>query len=47
MRAFAARDLGADFAAALRRQLAIDAPSLLVAEAAISPPPNVSPRWYR
>jgi thiamine pyrophosphate-dependent acetolactate synthase large subunit-like protein len=47
VRAFAARDLGADFAAALRRQVAIDGPSLLLARAALRPPPNVSPRWYR
>jgi thiamine pyrophosphate-dependent acetolactate synthase large subunit-like protein len=47
VRAFAARDLGADFAAALRRQLALDEPSLLLARAALRPPPNVSPRWYR
>jgi acetolactate synthase-1/2/3 large subunit len=47
VRAFASRDLGADFAAALRRQLALDEPSLLLARAALRPPPNVSPRWYR
>jgi thiamine pyrophosphate-dependent acetolactate synthase large subunit-like protein len=47
VRAFAAHDLGADFGAALRRQLALAEPSLLLAHAALRPPPNVSPRWYR
>jgi thiamine pyrophosphate-dependent acetolactate synthase large subunit-like protein len=47
VRAFAARDLGADFGDALGRQLALDEPSLLTARAALRPPPNVSPRWYR
>ncbi|HYP48533.1 MAG TPA: thiamine pyrophosphate-binding protein [Thermoleophilaceae bacterium] len=39
--------LGEEFSAALRRQLALDEPSLLVASATLGPPPNVSPRWYR
>ncbi len=39
--------LGDDFAAALARQLAMDEPTVLVAHAALQPPPNVSPRWYR
>jgi acetolactate synthase-1/2/3 large subunit len=39
--------LGEAFAAALARQLELDAPSVLVARAAMRPPPNVSPRWYR
>ena len=39
--------LGADFAAALERQLALAEPSVLVARAGLRPPPNVSPRWYR
>jgi thiamine pyrophosphate-dependent acetolactate synthase large subunit-like protein len=39
--------LGSDFGAALERQLELDGPSLLVAKAALPPPPNVSPRWYR
>ncbi len=47
VRAFASHDLGADFGAALRRQLALAEPSLLLARAALRPPPNVSPRWYR
>ena len=47
VRSFTADDLGANFGAALARQLARDEPSLLLARAALSPPPNVSPRWYR
>jgi acetolactate synthase-1/2/3 large subunit len=47
VRAFACDGLGANFAAALARQIASDEPSVLVAKAAIGPPPNVSPRWYR
>ena len=47
VRAFAASDLSGDFGAALRRQLALDEPSLLVAPAGLRPPPTVSPRWYR
>jgi acetolactate synthase-1/2/3 large subunit len=39
--------LGDEFADALARQLRLDAPSVLVASAALGPPPNVSPRWYR
>jgi thiamine pyrophosphate-dependent acetolactate synthase large subunit-like protein len=39
--------LGPDFAAALSRHIAVDGPSVLVASAALAPPPNVSPRWYR
>jgi acetolactate synthase-1/2/3 large subunit len=35
------------FAAALARQLADPAPSVLVARAALQPPPTTSPRWYR
>ena len=47
VRSFAADGLDANFGAALRRQLALDQPSLLVAEDSLGPPPNVSPRWYR
>jgi acetolactate synthase-1/2/3 large subunit len=47
VRSFAVEGLGADFAAALARQVMLDEPSLLVAKAALRPPPNVSPRWYR
>ena len=38
---------GGDFAAALGRHSALDEPSLLATKAALGPPPNVSPRWYR
>jgi acetolactate synthase-1/2/3 large subunit len=47
VRSFATDGLDANFGAALRRQLALDEPSLLVAEDSLGPPPNVSPRWYR
>jgi acetolactate synthase-1/2/3 large subunit len=47
VRSFAVDDLGANFAAALERQLKLDEPSLLTAKASLRPPPNVSPRWYR
>jgi thiamine pyrophosphate-dependent acetolactate synthase large subunit-like protein len=36
-----------DLGPALRRHLALDAPSMLVVPAALTPPPNTSPRWYR
>jgi acetolactate synthase-1/2/3 large subunit len=39
--------LGAGFAAALRRHVAAGGPSVLVARAALEPPPTTSPRWYR
>ena len=39
--------LGEEFGAALERHVALGKPSVLVAEAALRPPPNVSPRWYR
>jgi acetolactate synthase-1/2/3 large subunit len=35
------------FAAALARHLADPVPSVLVARAALQPPPTTSPRWYR
>jgi thiamine pyrophosphate-dependent acetolactate synthase large subunit-like protein len=47
VRSFATDGLDANFGAALRRQVALDAPSLLVAKDELGPPPNVSPRWYR
>jgi thiamine pyrophosphate-dependent acetolactate synthase large subunit-like protein len=39
--------LSDDFAAALAQHLADPAPSMLVANAALTPPPTTSPRWYR
>lgn len=39
--------LGDEFGRALARQIALDAPSVLVARAALEPPPTTSPRWYR
>jgi acetolactate synthase-1/2/3 large subunit len=47
VRSFTVDDLGANFAAALARQIASDEPSVLVAKASLEPPPNVTPRWYR
>ena len=38
---------GGDFAAALARLSALDEPALLATKAALGPPPNVSPLWYR
>jgi len=39
--------LGEDFSAALARHVADPEPSVLVARAALEPPPTTSPRWYR
>ncbi len=39
--------LGDEFGQALARQIALDKPSVLVARAALQPPPTTSPRWYR
>ena len=39
--------LGDAFAAALARHVATDEPTVLVARAALEPPPTTSPRWYR
>jgi thiamine pyrophosphate-dependent acetolactate synthase large subunit-like protein len=36
-----------DVGAALQRHLALGAPSMIVVPAALTPPPNTSPRWYR
>jgi acetolactate synthase-1/2/3 large subunit len=47
VRATAVEGLGEDFATALATHLADPAPSLLVARAALTPPPTTSPRWYR
>jgi thiamine pyrophosphate-dependent acetolactate synthase large subunit-like protein len=47
VRAEAVDGLEDDFTAALGRQMADPAPSVLVARAALEPPPTTSPRWYR
>ncbi len=47
VRSFASEGFGGDFAAALARLSALDEPALLATKAALGPPPNVSPRWYR
>jgi thiamine pyrophosphate-dependent acetolactate synthase large subunit-like protein len=47
VRSFAVDGLGANFAAALERHVRAPEPSLIEARAALPPPPNVSPRWYR
>ena len=39
--------LGEHFAMALKGHVALREPTVLVARAALGPPPNVSPRWYR
>jgi len=39
--------LGDEFASALSEHIRADRPSVLVAKAALRPPPNTSPRWYR
>ena len=39
--------LGDDFGRALTRQVATEAATVLVARAALEPPPTTSPRWYR
>jgi thiamine pyrophosphate-dependent acetolactate synthase large subunit-like protein len=39
--------LGDDFGRALARQVATAEPTVLVARAALEPPPTTSPRWYR
>ena len=39
--------LGKDFGEALAAQIADPAPTLLLARAALDPPPTTSPRWYR
>ena len=47
IRAEAVEGLGEAFGAALQRHVRREEPTLLVAKAALPPPPNVSPRWYR
>jgi thiamine pyrophosphate-dependent acetolactate synthase large subunit-like protein len=39
--------LGEEFGRVLSRHIATDAPTVLVARAALEPPPTTSPRWYR
>lgn len=39
--------LADDFSSALAEHVALDEPSVLVARAALEPPPTTSPRWYR
>ncbi len=39
--------LGHGFGSALARHVALPEPSVLVARAALQPPPTTSPRWYR
>jgi thiamine pyrophosphate-dependent acetolactate synthase large subunit-like protein len=47
IRAETVEGLGDQFGAALARQVRDPEPSVLVAKAALDPPPNTSPRWYR
>ena len=47
VRADIVEGLGEHFAVALRGHVAMREPTVLVARAALGPPPNVSPRWYR
>jgi thiamine pyrophosphate-dependent acetolactate synthase large subunit-like protein len=47
VRADAVDGLGERFEGMLGHHLRLDEPTLLVAKAALAPPPNVSPRWYR
>jgi len=47
IRADSVDGLGEHFAVALKGHVALKEPTVLVARAALGPPPNVSPRWYR
>jgi thiamine pyrophosphate-dependent acetolactate synthase large subunit-like protein len=47
VRADSVDGLGEHFAVALKGHVALKEPTMLVARAALGPPPNVSPRWYR
>jgi acetolactate synthase-1/2/3 large subunit len=47
IRADSVDGLGEHFGMALKGHMALKEPTLLVARAALGPPPNVSPRWYR
>jgi thiamine pyrophosphate-dependent acetolactate synthase large subunit-like protein len=47
IRADSVEGLGEHFGVALKGHVALKEPTMLVARAALGPPPNVSPRWYR
>jgi acetolactate synthase-1/2/3 large subunit len=47
VRAESVDGLGEAFEAKLQHHASLDEPTLLVARAALRPPPNTSPRWYR
>ena len=47
VRADSVDGLGEHFGMALKGHVALKEPTLLLARAALGPPPNVSPRWYR
>jgi thiamine pyrophosphate-dependent acetolactate synthase large subunit-like protein len=47
IRADSVDGLGEHFGVALKGHVALKEPTMLVARAALGPPPNVSPRWYR
>jgi len=47
LRAQAVEGLGEDFAQALAAHIADPEPTVLVARAALTPPPTTSPRWHR
>jgi acetolactate synthase-1/2/3 large subunit len=47
IRADSVEGLGEHFGVALKGHIALKEPTMLVARAALGPPPNVSPRWYR
>jgi acetolactate synthase-1/2/3 large subunit len=47
IRADSVDGLGEHFGMALKGHVALKEPTLLVVRAALGPPPNVSPRWYR
>jgi acetolactate synthase-1/2/3 large subunit len=47
VRADEVEGLGERFEGMLGHHLRLDEPTVLVARAALQPPPNVSPRWYR
>jgi thiamine pyrophosphate-dependent acetolactate synthase large subunit-like protein len=47
VRADAVDGLGERFEGMLGHHLRLEEPTVLVAKAALAPPPNVSPRWYR